>query len=155
MKSILAVSLAIVAILAAVVVAWLVRVDRRLAKAPRTIEQSFATLGEGWDLPPIQPARYDAYWVAVHYAKGRPGRLSGSLALRIIDQTTGEPVSVEWHGGKAGDEFEIVTRFEPRAGHRYRVEVEPDAVKELSAHTLQIMPTSAEINNWVRDALLR
>jgi hypothetical protein len=155
MKRVLLILFAIVAILGAVIVAWIVRIDRRLAKSPRTIEKPFASWGDGWNLPAMQPAKYDAYWVVVRYDESQPGRLATPLRLKIIDETTGETIPTEWHGGRGGAEFVIVTKFDPVERCRYRIEVDPEQVKELVGHRLKIMPTHAELNNWIGNAVFK
>jgi hypothetical protein len=128
---------------------------------PDTIYQSFSSWGDGLELPP-QPA--GRHMILLAYYKREPGRLfeegkrGAPLRVKVIDQTNGQDVRLlrNWEYSTIGPyedwEVEEIAQFMAIEGHCYKIEVDPDQVKELGRyrHRLGVDLTQAEKMNWKR-----
>lgn len=100
------------------------------------VSQPFRSWGDSWILPPLPTAEYS---VNLEYAKKEGGRIGERLEITVIDETCGERVSVDTYekygtGQQVRENGIFVGNCHLVEGHRYRVEVDPDQVRELSRH---------------------
>lgn len=143
-------------VLLAILVAMLGTVHHRLREIPRPIFQAFSSWGGHWTTPPMVAGEY---WIRLDYEMSR---LSEPLKLAVWDATTARLLSIDsWHVGAhqfgRGHKGEIVGEFRAVEGHRYRVEVDAEQVRQLAGDDnarLTITLTAAEVNNRIGDAIL-
>ena len=103
---------------------------------PDTSYRSFNSWDEAWVLPP-RPS--GAYTILLLYYKKDGGRLGrGQLKLTLVDETDDKviPLTHDWEYGERGPfkdwQVEEIADFRAIEGHRYRIEVDPDQLKELA-----------------------
>lgn len=97
---------------------------------PRPVCLPFESWDEAGVLPPFETAEYQ---VTVQYERKQGGRLGEPLRITLFDETVGKTVAIE--GEPIFWETETrIGKCHLSAGHRYRVEVDADQVKELGLH---------------------
>lgn len=113
----------------------LVELQRRTAGMPQPVSLAFD--GENnWVTPPLADAEY---WITLFYKRDKPGRLTGTLMLRLFDESDGtlvlstvpNPYPMQISGE---DEGTKVCQFHATEGHRYRIEVDEAQARELARY---------------------
>jgi hypothetical protein len=127
---------------------------------PEAVYQSFNSWGDAWVLPPRPDG---AYMIYLAYYKRDGGRLDTNdkrtaLKLKVVDETDDQivPLLRNWEYGQIVGfkdwQVEEVANVRLASGHRYRIEVDPDQVKELARyrHRLGVDLDVSEKMNWHR-----
>lgn len=135
-------------IVAMVIVALGVRLNRAVQAIPKSIRLPFSDISDGWTTPPLSAGEY---CISVQYV-GEGGHLEVPLNMILRDVASHKIVPTDHflvggriHSAEAQDEV-IVGLFHAIEGHRYTIETDPDQVKLLAQyhHRLKVGLTAAE-----------